>query len=59
MLRGLRNDRELYFTSLIAGKMIGLLNICSGQEGDFVQIFLIVRTPAQLNWMRIEVVATK
>ena len=34
MLRGLRNGRELYFTSLIACKMIGLLNIGRGQEGE-------------------------
>ena len=34
MLRGLRNGRELYSTSLSAGKMIGLLSIARGQEGE-------------------------
>jgi hypothetical protein len=36
--------------------MIGMLNICRGQEGEN---FLIVRTPAQVNWVRVEVVSTK
>lgn len=59
VLRGLGNGRQLYFTSLIACKMIGLLNICRGQEGEKFQKFLIVRTPAQVNWVRVEVVSTK
>ena len=56
VLRGLGNGRQLYFTSLIACKMIGMLNICRGQEGEN---FLIVGTPAQVNWVRVEVVSTK
>ena len=44
MLRGLRIGRELYFTSFIACKMIGLLNIGRGQEGQNFMFDLATNT---------------